>query len=321
MVMADRARTTAKDFFLWAGAMIGLYWSVVAFILLFFNYVDYAFPNALSYLPDPYSSGIPYEMSSIVVLFPVFLVIMWFIRRDIAKDASRKDIWVRRWALIFTLFVAGLTVVIDVITLLTSFLRGEELTEAFLLKVVLVFFVAAVVFMHFIADLWGYWEKYPKRNHYVLYGVVLLGIFAVVSGFFIVGTPQQARLYRLDDQKINDLQQIQSQVVSYWQAKQALPAKLSDLNDAISGFSAPLDPQSGASYDYATTGTMTFQLCATFNAETQPYSSYASYARTVPVSAPGYGAPPNDVWQHSAGHFCFDRTIDPQLYPPLKKTP
>ncbi|HWP61241.1 MAG TPA: DUF5671 domain-containing protein, partial [Candidatus Paceibacterota bacterium] len=199
----EHAKTTPKDFFLWAGAMVALYWSVISFILLFFNYINYALPNPLSYLSDPYSSGIPYEMSSIIVLLPVFLVLMWLIRRDIAHDKTRKQIWVRRWALIFTLFVAGLSIIIDIVTLLTSFFRGEELTEAFLLKVLLVLFVGAVAFMHFLADLWGYWSIFPKRSRAVAIGVGVLAFISVVGGFFIVGTPWQARLYRFDEQRVN----------------------------------------------------------------------------------------------------------------------
>lgn len=73
----QNAKTTPKDFFLWAGAMVALYWSVVAFIFLIFNYINYSLPNNLSYLAaNPYDSGVGYEMASIIVLFPVYLVLM-----------------------------------------------------------------------------------------------------------------------------------------------------------------------------------------------------------------------------------------------------
>lgn len=312
----NEAKITPKDFFLWAGAMVALYWSVVAFILLFFNYIDYTFPDPLAYLSDPYSSGIPYEMSSIAVLFPTFIALMWLIRRDIAADATRRDIWVRRWAIIFTLFVAGLAAVIDLITLLTAFFRGETITEAFLLKVLIVFFVAAVAFMHFIADFWGYWQLFPQRNRSVLYGVSVLAFVSVFGGFLVVGTPQQARLYRFDDQKVNDLQMIQSEIITYWQGKQALPANLSDLNNALSGFTVPADPQSAGAYEYRVNSKTGFELCAAFNAPTQAYSLSG---RSVPMPAPYGMASQGDAWVHGAGRSCFARTIDPALYPPLKK--
>src|ERR1035437_5362315 len=107
----DKPKITAKDFFLWAGAMVAFFWSVIAFILLTFDYINYAFPNALSYYPvDPYQSGISSEMASIIVLLPLYLLLMRFIHKSVAVDPSRNEVWVRRWALILTLFVAGVAV-------------------------------------------------------------------------------------------------------------------------------------------------------------------------------------------------------------------
>jgi len=302
---------------LWLGALVALYWSVVAFIFLMFDYINYALPNTLSYYVDPYQSSIPYEMASIIVLFPIGLFLMWLIRRDMVKDPTRSQLWVRRWALIFTLFVAGVAAAGDLIALLTTFLRGEDITLAFILKVAVVFAVAAVVFMHFIADLWGYWIQYPKRALSVGLGVGLLAILSVVSGFFIVGTPQHARLVRLDVQKINDLQSIQSQIVSYYQYKQKLPQTLSDLGDSVGYFGLPMDPQTGASYEYdgtihvAAGANPMFSLCANFNlsGDSDNYSRGVTYP-TMPIGVRSF-----DNWQHAAGHVCFDRTIDPQLYP------
>ncbi len=142
--------------------MVALYWSVTAFIFLMFDYINYAFPDPLSYYAsDPYQGGVSFEMSSLVVLFPVFVILMWLIHRDIKKDHSRSELWVRRWALVFTLFVAALSMIIDLVVLVHSFLNGDAITMAFILKVLVVLGVAAIAFMHFIADLWGYWETYP----------------------------------------------------------------------------------------------------------------------------------------------------------------
>src|SRR3989344_5743977 len=118
----DRPKATPKDFFLWAGAMLTLYGGVVAFITLLFSYIDQAFPNALrGYAYDPYQSGMSYEMAALIVLTPVFLGLMRFIRRTIARDPSRREVWIRRWALFLTVFAAGAMMVIDLIVLLTNF--------------------------------------------------------------------------------------------------------------------------------------------------------------------------------------------------------
>ena len=310
-----------KDFFLWAGAIITFYWSIIATTLLIFDYINYTFPNPLSYLPaNPYESGISYEMASIIVLLPIYMFLMRLIRSDAVRDPSRNEIWVRRWAIILTLFVAGAAIAADLITLLTTFLNGEEMTTAFLLKVLVILLVASGVFMHFIADLKGYWDMFPKRKQAVSIGVAVLAVVTIGAGFFIVGTPQQARLARFDAEKVEHLQNIQYRVKNYWQAKQKLPAAITDIVDPIQYEPLPIDPQTGESYTYEATGKLSFKLCATFNAESHGTQNIVTIERSVPVPASGK-IYPSDNWQHGAGNVCFDRTIDPSFYPPLKQGP
>ena len=317
----DKPKITAKDFFLWAGAIVAFYWSVIAFILLTFDYINYAFPNTLAYYPvDPYQSGISYEMASVIVLLPIYMLLMWLIHKDIANDPSRKEIWVRRWALILTLFVAGVAIAVDLIMLLTTFLNGEALTIAFLLKVLIIFLIAAGVFMHFIADLKGYWDTFPERRNWVRIGVAVLAVATIVAGFFIVGTPAQARLARFDAEKVSDLQDIQYRVTSYYQAKQKLPAKLDELANALNNGPLPTNPQTGETYVYQATGTLTFKLCAVFNTESRGNQTLPFQTRAIAPEAMPIGGKTGvlDNWQHNAGEVCFDRTIDSSFYPPLK---
>lgn len=307
----EHPRATPKDFFLWAGAMIALYGSVIAFLGLIFDYINYAFPNALaSSYGNPYQGSVAYEMASLIVFAPLCLLLMRLIRRDIARDASRADVWVRRWALFLTLFIAGLTIAIDLIVLITSFLNGESLTAAFLLKVLVVLLVAGAGFLHFMADLRGYWARNPGYSQSVTWAVAALVAFSIVSGFLIIGTPQQARQQRLDDQRVSDLMSIQWQVVSYWQQKQKLPASINDLEDPISGYNNPRDPQTGVPYTYRPGEGMSFSVCATFSG-----AGNAQGIQGESMPARPYGTLEGD-WAHGAGQTCFERTIDPERYPP-----
>jgi hypothetical protein len=310
----DKPKITPKDFFLWLTAMAFFYASVFAFIALIFSYLNYAFPDRLSYYSgDPYSGGISYEMATLIVLFP-----MRVIHRSIEVDPTRGQVWVRHWALYLTLFFAGVTVAADLITLIMYFFNGD-VTLRFALKVLVILLVAGAGFLHFLADLKGFWEKNPTQSRMMGYAAGALIIITIVLGFFIVGTPWQARQYRFDGQKVSDLQNIQYQVVNYWQRKQVLPGNLTDLNDSISGYIAPVDPGTQAPYEYKTTGAKSFELCATFGAASQ--SSESAYPRTVPMAVYPDGSVPakGDTWWHNAGHACFERTIDPALYPPLTK--
>lgn len=313
----DKPKITAKDFFLWAGAIVTFYWSVIAFVFLIFDYINYTFPNPLAYYPaNPYQSGISYEMASIIVLFPVYMLLMRLIRSGEVRDPSRREIWLRRWALVLTLFVAGAAIAADVIMLLTTFLNGEEMTSAFLLKTLTVFLVAVGVFMHFIADLRGYWSAFPARRNAVGIAVAIVAVVSIVSGFFIVGTPWQARLARFDDQKVNDLQNIQSQVINYYQAKQKLPESLADINTSLMYSPLPVDAQTGEQYGYEATGPLSFKLCAMFNVESRKNQNIYSETRAIMPVPAGVKGMTKDNWQHGKGQVCFDRTIDPSFYPP-----
>ncbi len=318
----DKPKTTAKDFFLWAGALVSFYWTVIAYTFLVFDYINYTFPNPLAYYPaDPYQSGISGEMASVIVLLPVYLLIMFLIRKGSDIDPSRKEIWVRRWAIILTLFLAGAAMVGDLITLLTTFLSGEALTIAFLLKVLVIILVATGVFMHFFADLKNYWDTNSSRRWMVRSGVAILAIVTIGSGFVIVGTPAEARLARFDAQKVSDLQNIQSQVVYYWQVKRTLPSALEDLNNSLSQGPPPVDSQTGQPYIYQANGALSFKLCASFNAESRVnQNTYSETRAMMPVPVGGKGAM-QDNWAHDAGQVCFDRTIDPSFYPPFTKQP
>ncbi len=172
--------------------------------------------------------------------------------------------------------------------------------------------------MHFIADIRGYWLQFPDRARMVGWGAGALILLSVIAGFFIMGTPGQVRLYRFDDQKITDLQSIQWQLLNYWQSKGVLPESLEQLNDPLTGTIVPMDPQSGASYKYTKSAALTFSLCATFNAETQPNSPSAPRGT---IAAPIYQNVDDlnsEPWTHTAGEQCFERTIDPERYPTSK---
>ena len=151
-------------------------------------------------------------------------------------------------------------------------------------------------------------------------------VVVIVAGFFIVGTPAQARLARFDEQRVSDLQNIQGQVVGYWQAKQKLPVVLTDLNNSLSYGPLPMyDGQTGQPYTYQATGALSFKLCADFNTESRGnqnfYTSKGPYdARLMEAPVPAGGkAMMQDNWSHGMGTVCFDRTIDPSFYPPLNK--
>jgi len=300
---ASRAHTTPKDFFLWLGAILSLYGSITAFFALIFDYVNVAFPDPLAYAGDPFGTSVRVSMATLVVLIPVMLATLLAIRRDIVRAPGKANIWVRRWALVFTIFLASATAAITLITLITTFLGGE-VTVRFALKALVVFLVAILAALHFLADLRGYWTLHRRKVNMVGAAVGALAIMTIIGGFLIIGSPAHIRDLRQDQQRVSDLQAIQYDITNYWQQKQALPASLETLNDPLTGQQVPNDPQTGQPYEYAAGDATSFTLCATFSSvsDTDTASRYSAYA----------------AFDHGIGHTCFTRTIDPDKYPPLK---
>lgn len=152
---------------------------------------------------------------------------------------------------------------------------------------------------------------------YFIYTVIAVVLAAIVTGFIIAGSPQEERLRRFDQERLNALQIIQSEIISYWTNKNKLPEQLTLLEDSIRGFRVPVDPQTGASYIYTINGPLSFTLCATFNL---PSQELMEPQRGMPKAMPyPYGGYMNDNWTHQEGDTCFDRVIDPDIYRPIQK--
>ncbi len=301
-----KQKTTPKDFFLYFGAMVTLYWSAGALLALLFTIIDTALHDALTYYADPYSSGIRFAIASLIVVFPISLYLLRTIKREITNDTGKLHLSVRRWLYSLTIFVTAVTLVIDLITILNSFLGGE-LTTSFVLKVLAVFVVAGLVFWYSLTELRITSEGSVSVRKEFMYGALALVFLAVIYGFIVMGSPSRIRSLRFDIDRVSALQTIQGQLVNYWQQKGKLATTLADLEDPISGFKVPMDPKTGAPYEFILGAKNAFQLCATF--EQDSTSSTASSMYTKP-----YGAG-EDSWVHKTGRTCFDRTIDPEFYP------
>ena len=100
---------------------------------------------------------------------------------------------------------------------------------------------------------------------------VILGGLAIIFGFYTVGSPQSERLRRFDERRVNDLQNIQSQIIYYWRVKEKLPEFLNDLKIDINGFVLPVDPQINEMYKYEQINGLSFRLCADFQTSSQNY--------------------------------------------------
>jgi hypothetical protein len=325
-------KLSPKYFFLSIASLTALITSVVSFLNLVFETLNQRFPDVLnatyqygytSYNYDAMRSA----LATLIIAFPIYIAVTYFWNKE--KSLGSVDTVIRKWMLYLILFLAGAVIVGDLITLVRYFIAGE-VTTRFIVKVVVALAVALKVGVYHIfllqerKKVWGFaimpWSAIMAS---------VLVILAISWSFMVMGSPMKQRLLRLDDRRIQDLQSIQWQVINYWQQKEKLPAKLSDLVDPISGYSLPVDPEfeKGLSYEYMAKDQTKFELCATFalpipkgwqenNYGVKPYPLGMGGDSTVSYPYPGGGT--NESWAHEAGRTCFERTIDPELYPPFK---
>ena len=307
-------KTSPRDFLMHILMMVLLYVGTFNFLNLVFAYVDKAFPDPLNqYYSDP-SSAVRWPIAILVVIFPVFLWTSRFLARDIAKNPAKAELGVRKGLTYLTLFLAAVLIIGDLVTLIYNLLEGD-LTTPFILKVITVLILGGVIFRYYLYDLRRGPDMLSKNAKVSVWVIIAVVSVTVIAGFFVAGSPFRQRQIRFDEQRLNNLQEIQYRIVNFWQAKDKLPETLDALRDPIAGFIPPVDPETKNAYGYKTTGPLAFELCAMFNFSSKAAGAYRG-GPMMPLSAPipeGVEYQP-ETWDHPAGEYCFPRTIDPDLY-------
>lgn len=307
MTNTKSIKSSPRDVFMYLLGTAALYFSVSAVLNILFGVIDSRFPDPLNQYYKP-SEGVRWWLALVVVIFPVYLWVSRANFKDIVSSPTKASIKIRRWLLYLTIFLAAILLIGDLVALIFRFLEGD-LSAPFALKVVFTFAVGAAVFWYYLYDLRRKPAEFSDKAKIFAWTTSLFVLAVVVAGFFVAGSPFRQRLVRFDSQKVSHLQEIQWRIVNYWQQKDRLPAALADLRDDISGFVPPVDPETGAPYEFRQAGELSFELCANFNLPSEEKNGAAPYV-VRPVEF-GVGT---ESWSHAQGRHCFPRTIDPELY-------
>ena len=306
MEPTQNTKISAKDLFLNLGAFVALYTVVFSLIDLLFTVIEKAYPQT-TYLGYYSSANISWPVAILVIFFPILILLYWFLEKEYSMNPERQRVGVHKWLSYLTLFFSGLALAGDLVMVLYYFLNGDDLTTAFLLKVFVVLVVAAAIFTYFISDIRGKLSSQKRMFWRIVAGVMVVA--SIAWGFYVLGSPQTQRLYKYDDQKVVDLQNINSYVQSYYAQKGSLPTTLDDIAK-LQYTQMPVDKQGNKSYEYHLIGqsSKAYQLCAEFNKPSQDSNSLT------------YPSPDGLVsWKHEAGHKCFDLAIPLNMYVPVSK--
>jgi len=283
---------SAFHFFLYLVSFLALGFLAVGLGMILFQIINKLLPDLSQGRYYFNQSTLKNGIASVFVALPVYLFFVSLINKKLKKEEIDQESKVRKWLTYIILFIAAAVIIVDLVTLIYNFLDGET-AGRFLLKVLVVFLIAASIFGYY------FWEirkkqlankKYPadKISFIVLLVVALI---ILISAFFVVDSPQVARQKRIDQQTISDLLSLESSINEYYREKDKLPENIAALAEENLYV-----PKSGTAVEieYSVIDELNFQLCADFkrdNTEDQERGFYEG------------------EWQHGAGLVCFDKKV------------
>lgn len=345
-IMNGETKTKALDVFVYLGIAISLVWSVVNFLQIIFTAIDRKFVdvlNASTYV-DAYNSDVRMAIASLIVMYPIYLGLSWYVAKDIAKFLYKRDLMIRKIMVYLTLFVTVCTLIGTLVSVIYTYLGGE-ISVRFELKAFTVFVVALSLFVYY---LYSMRRDYTKKTYIpIVVSVVatVVVIASIVWSVSIIGTPAEMRAKRIDATRLSDISTLQQQILNRFNMTDKLPATLSELNNAFQGYVVPSDPITKVAYKYTIieqpvltmnytikkkelTTPATFELCATFDIARAVDERGQSISPTTVPTKVGMGGidptylrmdsyyegTPSPFWNHGVGETCFKRVISADMY-------
>lgn len=141
---------SARDAFLYLLAFITLALWTQALGEMGFIFIDYFIPDTLEpYYREP-SLQVAFCLSRLIVAYPVYLLLMRQLNKELARYREKYYSGVRKWLTYLTLLVVSLIIIGTLIAFLSSFLQGE-LTLRFVLKVLVIITIDGGILMYYSA--------------------------------------------------------------------------------------------------------------------------------------------------------------------------
>lgn len=306
-------KTTAKDVFLYLGIIITLSVSVGNMISIIFTALEKVFVDPLTsmYVNDIYNDGTRMALASLVILFPLYVLLSWFASREVIKNPEMKELLARKITIYIALFVTTCTLVGTLISVVYTFLGGE-LSALFGWKAFTVVVLASSVFGYYFYTLRRDYKIKTKTPLIITIVASLLVLASVIYSISILGTPNEMRMKKLDDKRLSDLSTIQSQIFNEFLRNKTLPKTVSDIVDPFGGFVLQKDPVTKENYEYQVVKNnlpAEFKLCANFETVRNVTTGGQAAKFDSPLTQQYYPGDMSPFWNHESGRVCFTRTI------------
>lgn len=347
--MNTEIKTKALDVFVYVGIAISLVWSVVNILQIIFTAIDRKFVDILNagVYVDAYSSDVRMAIASLVVMYPLYLGLSWYVAKDIANFLYKRDLLIRKVMIYLTLFVTVCTLVGTLVSVIYTYLGGE-LSVRFELKALAVFVVALSLFGYYTYSMK---RDYTKKSYIPLTVSIIATVVVLMSlvwSIGIIGTPSEMRNKRIDATRLSDISRIQQEILNRLNMTDNIPSDLSELNNAFQGYVVPVDPVTKVAYGYKIiqqpvlkmnyvtrkkelVTSAIFELCATFDIARNVNDRGQVMAPTTVPTKTGvlgvgvvdqkysamnsyYDGDQTPFWNHDVGETCFKRIISAEMY-------
>jgi Domain of unknown function (DUF5671) len=150
-VPKPRPYLSAREAFLYLVLFSALYLTAYHLGSLGFDLINTAIPDPAR-IPPWSADQMRFSASALLIGFPLFVFMSWFINRDLGRSPVKRLSAVRRWLTYLTLFIAVAVLAGDLIALVHNLLGGE-LTIRFILKVAIVAVIAGAILGYYLVDL------------------------------------------------------------------------------------------------------------------------------------------------------------------------
>ena len=306
-------KTTAKDVFLYLGIIITLSVSIGNMISIVFTALEKVFADPLTsmYVNDVYNDSTRMAVASLVILFPLYVLLSWLASKDVMKNPEKKELIARKITIYIALFVTTCTLVGTLISVVYTFLGGE-LSALFGWKAFTVFVLALSVFGYYFYTLHRDYKIKTKTPMIIAVVASLVVLSSVVYSISILGTPGEMRKRKLDDQRLMSLSSIQSQIFNEFLRNKSLPKTAGEIQDPFGSFVLPKDPVTKENFEYLVaknTLPAEFKLCANFETVRNVTTGGPATKFDSPLTQQYYPGDMSPFWNHEAGRVCFTRTI------------
>ncbi|HEY7729163.1 MAG TPA: DUF5671 domain-containing protein [Candidatus Eisenbacteria bacterium] len=294
-----RPYLSAREAFFYLVLFVTLYLTAINVGSVLFQLVNRAIPEVAGGASawDRFSTEAARgAVAGILTAFPIFLFMSRLIGGAVARDPEKRASKIRKWLTYVTLFVSACVIIGDLTFLVTRVLSGELVLRVGL-KVLVVFLIAGVIFTHYLSDLRREEERAqlgPPKPGWLARSAGAAVVASLVAGLFLVGSPRQERLRKIDAARVEDLIRISWAVGSYQREHRALPDSLGAVAGLpLGGVGSVADPVTGEPYGYRIVDSSRYELSATFD------TVDSTLERTGVLTGE------SRFWRHGAGRWTY----------------